>query len=56
MHDPNSYKHVKTTWLDMGDYILVEITYRGTNLFGATVTNSVTARVSLSGVILNVER
>ncbi len=54
MHNPKSYKHVKTAWVDHGDYLNVVTQYRGENLFGTTVTNFVTARVSLDGEILEI--
>src|SRR5690606_1078457 len=35
MNDPSSFKHVKTTYADKGNYLLVQMTYRGKNAFGA---------------------
>lgn len=49
MHDPDSYKHVETKYGDMGDYILVSTTFRGTNAFGGVVTNTVRAKFTLKG-------
>lgn len=46
MHNPASYKHVKTVYEDKGSYLLVQTTFRGTNGFGAIMTNRVTAKVS----------
>jgi hypothetical protein len=51
MHNPASYEHVKTLYTDKGSYILVSTTFRGTNAFGAVVTNSVTAKVDRGGNI-----
>lgn len=52
MHNPDSYDHVKTVYWDMKDHLVVRTTYRGTNGFGAVVTNSNKAKVSLDGVVL----
>jgi hypothetical protein len=51
MNNPDSYKHVKTVYWDMGDYLKVETTFRGTNAFGGIVTNSIGAKVDLDGNI-----
>jgi len=55
MHDSDSYEHVATARFDRGDYLQVQTTYRGKNLFGAVVTNSVQATVSLSGTVLSID-
>ena len=49
MNDPDSYKHVETTYRDKGDYLTVTTVYRGKNGFGGVVTNTVTATVDLEG-------
>lgn len=54
MHNPGSYEHVKTTYRDMGDHLIVETTFRGTNKFGGVVKNSVTATVGLDGKIIKI--
>jgi len=54
MNNPKSFEHVKTTYVDHGDYLNVVVMYRGENLFGGVVTNSVIARVSLDGEILEI--
>src|SRR5690554_1854788 len=38
MQDPRSFEHVSTFYNDHGDTLFVEMTYRGTNAFGAIVT------------------
>lgn len=53
MNDPNSYEHVKTTYLDNGDYLIVETTFRGSNAFGGIVTQTVSAKVGLSGNVIS---
>ncbi|MHB1351688.1 MAG: hypothetical protein ACYC5S_02195 [Thiobacillus sp.] len=40
MHNPSSYKHVETQYLDKGDYLIVSTKFRGKNAFGATVLNT----------------
>ena len=54
MHNPDSYEHVETSYKDMGDYLIVRTKFRGTNGFGAVVTNNVEARVSLDGQVLEI--
>ena len=54
INDPSSFDHVNTTYEDKGTYILVQMSFRGTNSFGAKVLNSVTAKVDLDGNILSV--
>lgn len=52
MHDPKSYKHVKTTYRDEESYLIVKTEFRGKNALGVVVMNSVTAEVSLNGDVL----
>lgn len=52
MHNPKSYEHVDTTYIDRGDYLEVTTVYRGTNTFGGIVKDSVTAHVNLDGSII----
>lgn len=54
MNDPKSYEHVKTTYVDMGEYLIVETTFRGKNAFGALVLNSVMATTDLDGNLIGV--
>jgi len=49
MNNPKSFEHVSTRYWDRGDHIEVETTFRGTNAFGAVVTNTVTLDFKLSG-------
>lgn len=49
MHNPDSYKHVETRYSDMGEFIVVGTTFRGTNGFGAIVTNTMRAKFTLNG-------
>lgn len=54
MNDPDSYKHVETVYWDRGDYLVVRTTYRGKNVFGGVVKNSVMAIVSIDGRVLKI--
>jgi len=54
MNDPDSYEHVQTRYKDVNDYISVSTTFRGKNAFGGVVTNTVNAKVSLTGDVLEI--
>jgi len=54
MNDPDSYKHVKTTYWDMKTYVIVLTTFRGKNPFGGVVLNSIKAKVDLDGNVLEI--
>lgn len=54
MNDPESYKHVETRHWIMDDHIIVSTTFRGTNALGGTVANTVKAKVSLEGEVLEI--
>ena len=53
MNDPSSFDHVKTTYADKGSYLLVQMTYRGTNSFGALILTQITAKVDFDGNVLS---
>lgn len=57
MHNPDSYKHVKTVYSDNGPGrgLTVQTTFRGTNSFGAIVTNTAVAKVDDTGRVLSLE-
>lgn len=55
MNDPKSFEHVKTTYTDKGDYLLVYMNYRGKNAFGATVLQTTIAKVDLDGNVLSIQ-
>jgi hypothetical protein len=48
MDDPNSFEHVKTIYYDYPypNHLIVEMTFRGNNQFGALVKNTVKAQTS----------
>lgn len=54
MKNPDSYEHVETTYRDMGEFLLVQTKYRGTNSFNAIVPETTTAKVSLEGELLEI--
>jgi len=54
MHDDDSYEHVKTVYWVYDDYIIVETKFRGTNAYGGKVLNSIKAKISFEGNILEI--
>ncbi|NLX26982.1 MAG: hypothetical protein GXY61_13665 [Lentisphaerae bacterium] len=54
MYNPESYKHVKTTFSDLGEHLLVFTTYRGSNAFGGIIPNTITAKCDLDGNVLEI--
>lgn len=52
MNDPKSYDHVKTTYGDYGDYLIVRTEFRGKNAFGGVVLNWWKAKCSLDGQVI----
>lgn len=44
LNDPKSFKHVETVYWDKGTYIIVKMTYRANNAFGALILQNVTAK------------
>ena len=54
MNDPSSFDHVKTTYADKGNYLIIQMTFRGKNAFGAKVLQTVNAKVDLDGNILSI--
>lgn len=51
MNDPDSYEHIKTSYADKGDLLLVKTSFRGKNAFGGKVVNWVIAEASIDGQI-----
>lgn len=55
MHYPDSFKHVETQYSSISesnDLFRVNMTYRGTNGFGAVVTEKVTVEITNAGHII----
>lgn len=57
MHNPDSYKHVKTVYSDSGygKGLTIQTTFRGTNAFGGVVTNLAVAKVDDEGHVTTLE-
>ncbi|MFC1688095.1 hypothetical protein ACFL07_00360 [Pseudomonadota bacterium] len=49
LKDPDSYEHIKTTYRDKGDAILVVMNYRAKNSFGGYVVNRIIATYDING-------
>jgi len=49
MNDPKSYDHIKTSYWDRKDHLIISTTFTGKNSFGGRVKNTVRAKVSLDG-------
>ena len=56
MHNPKSFKHVETRYIDHAEkgYRVIQMKYRGTNLYNAVVTNSIWVKVNLHGNVFEV--
>lgn len=56
MNDPKSYEHVESKYIDMKTHLIVTLTFRGKNAFGALVKNSVSAKVTIDGDVVEITR
>ncbi|MFK5895068.1 MAG: zinc ribbon domain-containing protein [Pseudomonadota bacterium] len=54
MNDPGSYEHVETRYGDKGSYLFLQTTFRGKNKFGGVVKQTISAKASLEGKILQI--
>ena len=54
LHDPDSYEHKRTTYMDMGDHLIVSTNYTANNMFGKKVSGFTTARLGLDGKVISV--
>ena len=54
MNDPESYEHISTTYTDKEDFLIVVTEYRGKNAFGGKVPGTVTAAVTVSGIVIKI--
>ena len=54
MHAPSSFKHVKTEYIDAGDYLIVRMQFRAKNAFGALVLDEVSAQTTLEGEVVRI--
>lgn len=53
MNDPGSFEHVETRYVDKSDHLLVIMRFRGRNGFGGVVTQTVSAKIDMSGNIIH---
>jgi hypothetical protein len=44
LNDDKSFKHVKTTYVDHGSYLIIKMTYRAKNAYGGLILQNVTAK------------
>ena len=44
LNDDKSFKHVETTYVDKGTYLIIKMTYRAANAFGGIILQNVTAK------------
>lgn len=54
LKDPDSYKHIKTTYQDNKDVILISTQYRAKNSFGGYVVSTATATAKIDGTLITV--
>lgn len=55
MHDPKSFEHVETTYIDKGDHLVLQMKFRGKNQYNAIVTHAIYAEADMEGNILETE-
>ena len=56
MNNPKSFEHVRTTFTtdEAEGYRLINMTYRGTNVYNAIITNTIRVKVTLEGRVIGV--
>jgi len=54
MADPGSYDHIRTTWTQRNGYLIVTTNFRGKNVYGGYVINTIKAKVDFDGNVLKV--
>lgn len=54
MNDPASFEHVETRYADKGSYVYLEMDFRGKNAMNAMVLQTVTAKATLDGELIEV--
>lgn len=55
MNDPDSYEHVATRFSDKGSYVMVYTQFRGRNAFNAKIMSVATAKIDLSGHLVDLQ-
>lgn len=54
LHDPKSYEHVSSQYWVMKDHIIVNLSYRANNAFGAKVKEHIKAKYDFDGNLIEV--
>jgi len=54
MNDPDSFEHVSTKYFDRGDYLIVNMKFRGKNAFGGLVIDYISAHYEISGDLIKI--
>ena len=54
LNDDKSFEHVETTYTDKGTYLIVYMTYRAKNGFGAVILQNVTAKADYKTNIITI--
>ncbi len=54
MNDPDSYEHIKTTYQDMNNEIIIHTIFRGKNAFGGVVKQSISVTIGLNCNIIEI--
>lgn len=54
LNDPESYKHIETSYSDNKDYVLVKTVYSSKNGFGGVIKQSVWAKSDTNGNVIEI--
>ena len=54
MNDDDSYEHIETTYIDKGDFILLQTRFKGKNAFGGIVKNNIQAKADTNGNLIEI--
>lgn len=54
MNDDDSFEHIETTYSDKGKYILIETRFKGKNVFGGIVKQSIQAKADTNGNLIEI--
>lgn len=54
LHDPDSFSHVETSYVEKEGFLIVQMKYRAKNKLGNKVLEQVTAKVSIDGKVLGI--
>jgi hypothetical protein len=54
LKDPDSYSHIKTSYVDTKEHLIVTMTYRAKNSFGALAVNTFSAITKPNGDVVKI--